>query len=395
MNLPIRVAICADYPEEGWPSMDRVAANLVRHLAGEAAEMVDAQVVCPPFRRGATKLTSAHPARKVDRAFNRIVAYPRYLGRLRADFDVFHVVDHSYSWLVHALPRHRTIVTCHDLDAFRSVLAPAEERRSTLFRAATRRLLAGLQQAALISCDTAAVRRELIAHGIARPEQALVAPIGVGCEFSPEADPDADDVAAALLQDRSNGLDVLHVGSAAPRKRVDFLLTCCAEVRRVLPGLRLLRAGGPFTVEQQRLVHALGLDDAVLVLPHIDDRVLAAVYRRAALVLLPSDREGFGLPVVEALACGTPVVATDLPVLREVGGRAVAFCTSGQAADWVQTVSALLRERVERPTEWQRRREAGIKHARQFSWKTFSQAMAAAYVDVAMGNLSEAHPCLA
>src|SRR5262245_72511 len=232
MNAPLRVAICADYLEEGWPSMDRVAANLVRHLASDATEMVSAQLVCPPFRRRATKLSSARPAHEVDRAFNRIVAYPRHLGRLRADFDVFHVVDHSYSWLVHALPRERTIVTCHDLDAFRSVLSPGEERRSTLFRAATRRLLAGLQRAALISCDTAAIRRELITHGIVRPEQAVVAPIGVGVEFSPEADPDADDLAAALLQDRPTGMDVLHVGSSSPRKRIDLLLTCCAEVRR-------------------------------------------------------------------------------------------------------------------------------------------------------------------
>ena len=62
--------------------------------------------------------------------------------------------------------------------------------------------------------------------------------------------------------------------------------------------------------------------DAIVVLPFVDRATLAAVYRRAALALLPSEREGFGLPLVEALACGTPVVASDIPVLREVGGDA-------------------------------------------------------------------------
>jgi glycosyltransferase involved in cell wall biosynthesis len=233
----------------------------------------------------------------------------------------------------------------------------------------------------------------LIAHGIARPEQAVVVPIGVGDEFSPDPDPDADAAVASLLPPGPHGVDVLHVGSSASRKRIDLLLSCCADVRRAIPGLRLIRAGGTFSIEQQQLVRALGLEDVVTVLPHVDDRLLAAVYRRAALVLLPSDREGFGLPVVEALACGTPVIASDLPVLREVGGDAVAYCPAGQVSAWAESVKSLLRGRAERTAEWQMRRAIGIRQAQQFSWKTFSETMTAAYIDVAMGNLSEAEPC--
>ena len=65
------------------------------------------------------------------------------------------------------------------------------------------------------------------------------------------------------------------------------------------------------------------------VLPFVDRRVLAAVYRRVALLLQTSDREGFGLPVAEAMTCGTPVVASDLPALREVGGPAATYCPVG------------------------------------------------------------------
>ena len=64
-------------------------------------------------------------------------------------------------------------------------------------------------------------------------------------------------------------------------------------------------------------------------MPLLDRDELADLYRRAALVLLPSDREGFGLPVVEAMACGTPVVASDIPALREIGGDAAAYCAPG------------------------------------------------------------------
>ena len=64
------------------------------------------------------------------------------------------------------------------------------------------------------------------------------------------------------------------------------------------------------------------------------DRTLAAVYRRAALVLQPSEAEGFGLPVAEALACGTPVLASDLAVLREVGGEAAVYRAVGDVPAW-------------------------------------------------------------
>ena len=78
----------------------------------------------------------------------------------------------------------------------------------------------------------------------------------------------------------------------------------------------------------------LGFGDAIVVLPALDRSTLAAVYRRCALLLMPSEREGFGLPVLEALACGTPVVASDAPALREVGGYAAAYCPVDDLEAW-------------------------------------------------------------
>src|SRR5258707_15211653 len=98
-------------------------------------------------------------------------------------------------------------------------------------------------------------------------------------------------------------------------------------------------------------------------MPFLERKVLASVYRRAAVVLLPSDAEGFALPLVEAMACGRPVVASDLPVLREVGGDAAFYCSAPDANSWIQTACALLggrddRDRVRARTAW----------AARFSW---------------------------
>jgi hypothetical protein len=154
----LRVALCADFPEERWPSMDRVATELVAHLRRDHSVAVEVTPVCPPFARRASRLARSQSAFTIDRALNRWWDYPRHAETIASKYDVFHIIDHSYAQLVNHLPAARTIVTCHDLDTFRSVLRPDDERRSAPFRHATRRILAGLQQAAWITCDSGTVR---------------------------------------------------------------------------------------------------------------------------------------------------------------------------------------------------------------------------------------------
>jgi glycosyltransferase involved in cell wall biosynthesis len=127
------------------------------------------------------------------------------------------------------------------------------------------------------------------------------------------------------------------------------------------------------------MVQDLGLADRVAVAGFVDERTLAALYRRAAIVLHPSEREGFGLPLLEALACGTPVVASDLPVLREVAADAADYCPVGDIAAWTRTVSALLAERGRDRARWHARRQAGRARARLFSWSAFASRMVGLY----------------
>ena len=252
--------------------------------------------------------------------------YPRLASTLAARFDLFHIVDHSYAQLVHRLPPERTIVTCHDLDTFRSVLDPELEPRSPMFRAMTRHILDGLRKAGHIACDSHATRDALVAKAGIAADRTTVVPNGPHPSCTPDAEPAADIDAARLLGPRGTYVDLLHVGSTIARKRLDLLLRVFDSLRTAHRQLRLVRVGGPFTAAQQALVRELGVGDSIVVLPALDRSTLAAVYRRSALLLMPSEREGFGLPVLEALACGTPVVASDVAALREVGGFAVAYC---------------------------------------------------------------------
>jgi glycosyltransferase involved in cell wall biosynthesis len=274
---------------------------------------------------------------------------------------------------VHALPPGRAVVTCHDLDTFRCLLDPAAEPRPRWFRAMARRTLDGLQRASAVVCVSEATRRAVRACDLVPEDRLHVVPNGIADEFSAAPDPAADAAASALLggpPDPDGPPELLHVGSTIPRKRVDVLLSAFAGARRNVPGARLVKAGGAFTAEQEGQIASLGLGDAIARLPHCDRSVLAAVYRRAALVLQPSDAEGFGLPVAEALSCGTPVLASDLEVLREVGGDAASYAPPGDVPAWADAILSLLSGRRDDPVSWHARRAAGIARASHFTWSS-------------------------
>lgn len=376
------VAVIADLLEEEWPSMDLVADMLVDCLRREYRDALSVTLVRPPMLRRATRLPAAgglRPAFTMDRFMNRLRDYPRHVRGIATAFDVFHIVDHSYAHLVHELPAQRVLVTCHDLDAFRSVLEPEAERRSLPFRLMTRRILGGIRKAGHVACDTEATREALVARAGIEASRTSVVHNGPHPSCRPAPEPAADSEAARVLGPAAGSPYLLHVGSTIARKRIDILLRVFAGVKAHHPDVRLVRVGGPLTGDQRALARELGIEPAIVVLPFLDRNTLAAVYRRSALVLLTSEREGFGLPVLEALACGTQVVASDIDALREVGGPAIDYCPPDDVRAWVETVSLRLSQSVAEPELTLARREAGLARAAAFSWSRYTADVVALY----------------
>jgi glycosyltransferase involved in cell wall biosynthesis len=382
---PTRLAVVCDYLEEDWPSMDLMGEMIHTHLVQEHADAFAATLVRPPFRPRLTRwpiVGGKGVARNADRLLNRFWDYPRSMAG-QGGYDLYHVVDHSYSQLLHVLPKGRVVVTCHDLDTFRCLLEPDRDPRPRWYRAMARRILNGFRLASAVACDSIATRDGLLAHGLIPADRLHVVPIGIPPEFSSEPDPAADAEIERLLGPPGPA-DLLHVGSNIPRKRIDILLNVFAAVRQVEPSARLLKIGGAFTSEQQGLAERLGVAGAAVILPRFPASargLIAAVYRRATLVLQPSEAEGFGLPLAEALACGTPVLASDLPVLREVGGDAPVYRPVGDVPAWTEAALELLHERRQSPS-WLERRRLGLDRARAFSWSSHVATLATIYRQV-------------
>ena len=369
----VRLGLVCDFVEENWPSMDLVAEMLWTHLQGPQWG-VHAERIRPAMIRRATRLpwmNKKNAAFNADRLLNRFWDYPKHLRSRLPHFDYFHICDHSYAHLVHELPADRTGVYCHDLDCFRCLLEPDRERRPRWFRTMSRRILRGMQKAAVVFCSTRITEWRILQLGLIDQARLIYAPYGI----SPEFVPSPNDPASEASHRPGNEPFLLHVGSCIPRKRIDVLLEVFAKVRTRLPELRLVQVGGQWTGEQLQQMTRLGIVSAVRQYSGLDREALAQFYRQARIVLQPSEAEGFGLPLIESLACGAMVVASDIPVLREVGGDAVVYCPVADIPRWTVTIEKLLLDPAGAPD-----RNRRLVQAQRFSWDRHAETILRAYL---------------
>lgn len=249
----------------------------------------------------------------------------------------------------HALPPWRpcpAVLTVHDLGFERDPsLMPRRDR--LVFGAA---VPWSARRAARVLAVSERTRRDLVElYGI--PDGKIV------------VTPNAVDPAFAPRDESSQGRYALFVGAVQERK--DPLAALAAAEAAGLP----LVVVGP--EKEPRLAAELRRRGAD-VRGYVPQPELVELYRGAAALVLPSRYEGFGLPVLEAMACGTPVVAAPDPALREVAGDAAIFAEPGGLAD------GLRRALAERP----RLREAGLERARAFSWEETARRTLAVYEEL-------------
>lgn len=369
-GAPLKLALICDFLEEGWPSMDLFGDMLFQAFTQEHASAIDAEQLRPAMRSRFSKAPGLGRMGlfwNADRLVNRFHDYPVWLKKHAARFDLFHLVDHSYSQLLLDLPAERTVVTCHDLDTFSCLLEPASNPRPRWFRAMAQRTLDGFLRASQVICPSTFTKTNLLRYGLFPTDRVVVIAPGADPTFFAAPVPGFDEnVVQTLGLEGQNWL--LHVGSTIPRKRIDVLLRVFARVAAALPGMKLVRVGGALTAEQAQLAHSLGLDDKIVQAPRLTKTQLAALYRTAALLLQPSDAEGFGLPVIESMACGCPVLASDIPPLREAGGSAAEYCPVAGIDAWSETAIRLLGEHETDARAWALRRDRARQHARGYTW---------------------------
>lgn len=183
---------------------------------------------------------------------------------------------------------------------------------------------------------------------------------------------------AAGNRDPAQPRTVLYVGRADPYKNLVVLVEAFARLRSAhgFPvRLRLIGATDPRYPEAPARARELGLDNALEWSQVLPPDALVDAYRKADLLVMPSQYEGFGLPVAEAMACGVPVICGDCGALREVGGLAATFVPPRDPVALAQAMQAILSDPALAAAMAQR----GLIQSAKFSWKTSAEATLAVY----------------
>jgi glycosyltransferase involved in cell wall biosynthesis len=265
-------------------------------------------------------------------------------------FAGFTDVVHGTNFVLPAAARAAGVVTIHDLAFLDSPgdLPPGDARLPELVRQSARR-------AAVVCTATRAVADTVIER--LDPEKIAVTPLGVDPAWF-TARPPSEALAKRLGLPRKY---LLFVGAAGPRKALDWLLKA-HEVTPDLPPLVLVGPGHQ------------SVADRVRVLGYLSDVDLRSVVAGASALVLPSRDEGFGLPVLEAMACDVPVVCSDVPALREVSGGHATLVPFGDFEAMGAALTGALDTHLDLSTLASRR-----AHAAEFTWHRCAELTIAAY----------------
>ena len=286
-------------------------------------------------------------------------------------------VLHSPSFIAPLAGRRaRHVLTIHDMTSFTDPELHEPLRRSRLYRAA---IIRSIRLASLVCVPTRAVRDDVLrlVDGL-DPGRIRVIHHGVSDRFRPEAEKETPAVRKLLGLPSSY---LLSVGTIQPRKNLELLLEAyrrlvvagSIEEDLVLAG----RLGWGFERVMQ-LGQSPELRGRVHLLGYVDQQALAALYAGARALVYPSLDEGFGLPPLEAMACGVPVVASSAPALAENFSGAAELVPSRRPQPLADAITRVLCDEQLR----ERRRREGLARAKRFNWEQSAAATLACYEEL-------------
>jgi glycosyltransferase involved in cell wall biosynthesis len=313
----------------------------------------------PNFRLVGTRLPTGNRLARI--------AWEQSVWPLRARRDGLALM-HSMAFAMPRLAPCPAVVTIYDLsfvhnpDSF-----PPAQRRYLMAETAH-----SARRAARLITISESGRRDVHRFYGAPLERIDVVTPGVSAAYRPLP---GDQVDAFRRREGLPDRFFLHVGTLQPRKNIPVLLEAVALLGRPETPLILVGGKGWYYEAIYDRIRALGLTERVRFAGYVDDDQLPLWYNAASALVFPSLYEGFGLPIVEALACGAPVVASDTSSLPEAGGDAARYFDPRDP----EALAAHLACVLDDPAVRRRAQEAGPAHAARFSWDVAGRKTAAVY----------------
>ncbi len=356
--------------------MDRYAGELSGALAAlsGSGQLLTIQMAPAVVGAYARRFSGHAQAGRLDRAWFRYLGYPASARRQRA--RAFHILDHGYAHLVQVLDPRRTVITCHDLipllaaEGALPITVPATVARTFRWRAAH------LSRARRVIAVSEATRSTIEKYTDVPAQNISVVPQGVSSVFRPLDRPRAD--IRHRLGLPAQAPVILQVATRARYKNTPAVLHALAQLRRTHADVILIRVGASLFDDEARLASRLGVEGAIRQISRVTDDALVEWYNAADVLVFPSWWEGFGWPPLEAMACGTPVVASNVAPIAEVVADAGLLVPPDDPAAMADAAERLLGDAALAGEL----RARGLARAREFTWARTAAATAAVYGEV-------------
>jgi len=356
-----KVLLLGNYAPDQQESMQRFAQML---LGGLMACGVQVELIRPEPKFGRLMSRNTGAAKWLG-YFDKFLIFPRTLTRRLRAGDLLHICDHSNAVYTKYVPLHPHLVTVHDMLAIRSAFHEIPENTTRVTgRIYQRKILRGLNRARRVACVSNATKLDVERLTNLKPNQITVVENGLNYPYGPVERSDATQRIAQKLRARPNRF-ILHVGGNQWYKNRHGVIGIYTELLKFLPeGPDLYLVGKPLTSVLEAQIDAAKIRDRVRILVGCDNEELRALYSSADALLFPSLAEGFGWPIIEAQACGCPVVTSNAAPMTEVGGDAAIFI---DPRNWPAAAATL------RDLSWESglgralRRQKSVANAARFS----------------------------
>lgn len=283
--------------------------------------------------------------------------YPRIAKKKRADIN--HILDHSISHLIGSLEAEKTIITCHDLIGLEIPGSTPFWKRKIFWRNVIKNML----KARKIITVSQHTKNDILKYSSCKSNDIVVIYEGVSTKFR-QIEKDKIDERFKFRKPA-----ILHVGHDNFYKNVEGLIKAIALLKKEA----LLVKVGPISKRQSRLLKRLKIDFVQFL--DLSEEELIQIYNAGDLLVYPSRHEGFGFPVLEAMACGCPVICSNAGSLPEVASDAATMVSPDDIQGIAKAIERILASQDLR----QELIERGFRQAKKFSWERTATETADVY----------------
>ena len=354
-------------------SMDVYADNLIAGLRTIRPHWEIMEIAPQPWSTDPED--SWHSGNPLQKYYERFWRHPLAVSRTKV--DLFHIIDHTDGHIARWLTKlNKPIaITCHDLVQYvYPEILKDQSRLPALSMASWRYSVGGMKLADCIIAVSNNTKKDVVSMLNTDSDKVATIPNGVDAQFRVIS---SDRIWSRKHKHTASSEEIclLNVGSTHQRKNIFTILKVLETlIKKGIP-VRLWKVGSDFTAEQQAYIRDRQLESQITCLGYPDRETLIELYNAADLLLAPSLYEGFGLTILEAMACGTPVVTSNVSSVPEVVGDAAISLEPMDIKAITESILQLQNNNNYRQDLVQK----GLARAKQFTWKQTAENTASVY----------------